>query len=100
MKVSCSDVYNTPSQGRPVVGWHLDSLGMQWQGGIAERDAALWTPTDDIAHPGTVPDAAADLNPFVSELTIIYGADIIRGETVFSQLKRVGWQHGAAGEAD
>jgi hypothetical protein len=79
VKVSCSDVYNTPSQGRPIVRWHLDSLRMQWQGRIAERDATLWTPRDDIGHPGTVPDAVAELNPFVSDLTTINGEDIIHG---------------------
>ena len=63
---------------------------MQSQGGIAEGDAAVWTP-GDYAHPCSMPEALARLNVFVSDVTIIYGEDIIGGQKPLSLLGRVSW---------
>ena len=55
VKVARTDVYDSALQGRPVVGRHVDSLGMQSKGVVAERNSGAWPPGSYFSHPRPCP---------------------------------------------
>ena len=50
VKVAGADVYDAALQGRTVVGRHVDSLRVQWERVVTERNSGAWPPWNYFSH--------------------------------------------------